>query len=153
LAWGKTPRWRILAFGFSLTRRLSYFKRCYMCPTPDNTSSSRLTHRRTSAPPYRICGKPIPVEAAKTDADGNAIHEECYALKVKFETATKSTHYGRADGATDGTATRPWKVIAEEASRECDPKKMAELISELNRALDEQTIGKRKDGQSKPDSK
>jgi hypothetical protein len=70
-------------------------------------------------------------------------------LKVKFENVTKSTHHGRADG----TAKRRWKVIAEEASREYDTKKMAELMSELNRALDEQGIGKRKDRQSKPNGK
>jgi hypothetical protein len=62
------------------------------------------------------------VETAKTDEDRKAIHEECFALKVKFENATKSTHDGRADGATEGTATRPWKVITEEASREQDSK-------------------------------
>ena len=29
-----------------------------------------------------ICGKPVPVESAKTDADGQAVHEDCYALKL-----------------------------------------------------------------------
>jgi len=29
-----------------------------------------------------ICGKPIALEAAKTDEVGQAIHEECYLLKV-----------------------------------------------------------------------
>jgi hypothetical protein len=57
------------------------------------------------------------VETAKTDADGKAIHEECYALNVKFENAKKSTHDGRADEATDGAATRPWKVVAQEVAR------------------------------------
>ncbi|HKT88076.1 MAG TPA: hypothetical protein VJQ59_06550 [Candidatus Sulfotelmatobacter sp.] len=37
---------------------------------------------------------------------------------------------------------RPWRVIAEEASREYDPRKMAELMQELSRALDEQTSAK-----------
>lgn len=35
---------------------------------------------------------------------------------------------------------RPWRVIAEEASHEFDPKKMAELMQELNRAMEEQGI-------------
>lgn len=35
---------------------------------------------------------------------------------------------------------RPWRVIAEEASHEYDPRKMAELMQELNRALEEQGI-------------
>jgi hypothetical protein len=36
---------------------------------------------------------------------------------------------------------RPWRVIAEEASREYDPRKMAELMRELDRALEEQIPG------------
>ncbi|HEX8712997.1 MAG TPA: hypothetical protein VF730_14055 [Terracidiphilus sp.] len=37
---------------------------------------------------------------------------------------------------------RPWRVIAEEASREYDPRKMADLMRELGRALDEQLLSK-----------
>jgi hypothetical protein len=33
---------------------------------------------------------------------------------------------------------RPWRVIAEEASREFDPARMLALIQELNQALQEQ---------------
>jgi len=124
-----------------------------MCSTPNNASSSKISSIGTSALPCPICGKPIPMETAKTDADGKAIHDECYGSKEKFENATKSTHDGRAEGATDGAATRPWKVIAEEVSHEQNPKKLSELISELNRALDEQRIGKSKDGQPTPDDK
>jgi len=85
-----------------------------------------------------ICGKPGPVNSAKADADGRAIHEECYALKVQFEQA------GRGDGHA-GTS-RPWKRIAEEVTHEQDPKKMVELVAELNQALNEQRI----DGTQKP---
>jgi hypothetical protein len=35
---------------------------------------------------------------------------------------------------------RPWRVVAEEASREYDPNKMAELMQELNQAFEEQSI-------------
>lgn len=38
---------------------------------------------------------------------------------------------------------RPWRVIAAEVTREQDPQKMALLLVELNRALDEQELGKR----------
>jgi hypothetical protein len=37
-------------------------------------------------------------------------------------------------------SARPWRVIAEEASREYDPLKMAELMRELNQALEEQGV-------------
>ncbi|HEV2469284.1 MAG TPA: hypothetical protein VGS78_08820 [Candidatus Sulfotelmatobacter sp.] len=37
---------------------------------------------------------------------------------------------------------RPWRVIAEEASREYDPRKMAELMRELDRAIEEQILNK-----------
>ena len=36
---------------------------------------------------------------------------------------------------------RPWKIVAEEASHEQDPAKLANLVAELNQALDEQGIG------------
>ena len=36
---------------------------------------------------------------------------------------------------------RPWKVIAQEASREQDSAKLTKLVAELNQALDEQGIG------------
>ena len=37
----------------------------------------------------RICGKPVAVETCKTDGDGQAIHEDCYVLKVKLEHPSK----------------------------------------------------------------
>jgi hypothetical protein len=30
----------------------------------------------------RICSLPVPVESAKTDSEGQAIHEQCYLLKA-----------------------------------------------------------------------
>ena len=29
-------------------------------------------------PTGRLCGKPVPLVSAKTDDDGNVVHEECY---------------------------------------------------------------------------
>ena len=48
-------------------------------------------------------------------------------------------------------ATRPWKAIAEDICRERDPKRMTEMLEELNHALDEQNL----DGtaRSKPDGR
>ena len=42
-----------------------------------------------------------------------------------------------------GTSARPWRVIAEEATREVDVRKMVDLIRELNQALDEQGVSRR----------
>ena len=36
----------------------------------------------TSLPLCPICNAPVPLETAKTDEEGTAIHEECYVLKV-----------------------------------------------------------------------
>jgi hypothetical protein len=45
-----------------------------------------------------------------------------------------------------GAAARSWKVVADEVSREQDPKKMTELVTELDQALEEQGL----DGKPKP---
>jgi hypothetical protein len=34
-----------------------------------------------SIPLYRLCNKPVSLETAKTDGDGQAVHEDCYVLK------------------------------------------------------------------------
>lgn len=41
---------------------------------------------------------------------------------------------------TKQTPARPWRVVAEEASREYDTGKMAELMRELNQAFEEQGL-------------
>lgn len=35
-----------------------------------------------------ICELPVSLEAAKADEFGRAVHEECYALKMRLKTAT-----------------------------------------------------------------
>lgn len=32
-----------------------------------------------------ICGKSVPLETAKTDECGKAVHEQCYIWKIIFE--------------------------------------------------------------------
>jgi|HubBroStandDraft_4_1064222.scaffolds.fasta_scaffold220574_2 hypothetical protein len=39
----------------------------------------------------RICRKSVPVETAKTDGEGQAVHEECYLLLLKPEPTTSRT--------------------------------------------------------------
>ena len=40
------------------------------------------------SPVCPICQTPVPLEIAKTDEDGVAIHEQCYILKVKLNGAS-----------------------------------------------------------------
>lgn len=47
------------------------------------------THELPRCP---ICNKEVPLEVAKTDEDGHAIHEACYVLKLHLWEATKSEH-------------------------------------------------------------
>ena len=37
-----------------------------------------------------ICHKPVRLETAKTDDDGQAVHEECYAWKVASDAKAKT---------------------------------------------------------------
>jgi hypothetical protein len=37
----------------------------------------------------RICRKPVAVEIAKTDGNGQAVHEECYTLSVTAVSKTR----------------------------------------------------------------
>jgi hypothetical protein len=53
------------------------------------------------------------------------------------ESTNRSTDEHRSLGHA-----RPWRVVAEEVSREQDPARLTKLVEELNQALDEQGIGK-----------
>ena len=117
--------------------------------TPSPTPRSNETYKKQSELFCLICDKPVTVDIAKTHGDGKAFHEECYRLKLKLEQASRDRHDGHvfADGEVCGIEARPWKVIAAEVTREQDPKKLSELVGELNHALDEQEIdGKPKMG-------
>lgn len=65
-----------------------------------------------------------------------------YALKVSLEQASQGGH---------PEPTPPWKAIAEAITHEQDPKKMTELVAELNQMLDEQMDGPKRDAKAKPD--
>jgi len=36
-------------------------------------------------PACAICNKPVPLETAKIDEDGQTVHEQCYVLKIQRE--------------------------------------------------------------------
>jgi hypothetical protein len=48
---------------------------------------SRFSRLFRKAPrlPCPICKEPVRLEDAKTDADGKAVHEECYFQQVKLK--------------------------------------------------------------------
>lgn len=73
----------------------------------------------------RICGKSVPVETAKADRDGKAITGSVTPHKVNLE---KSSNDGYEKSA------RMWPVAAQEVSHEQDPRRLRELITELNQA-------------------
>ncbi|MGA8619791.1 MAG: hypothetical protein WB660_14895 [Candidatus Sulfotelmatobacter sp.] len=35
-----------------------------------------------------LCDKPVPLDTSKTDENGEAVHEECYVLKMRLKRAT-----------------------------------------------------------------
>ena len=39
-----------------------------------------------------LCRQPVAVETAKTDGNGQAVHEECYTISVTGKTASSGTH-------------------------------------------------------------
>jgi hypothetical protein len=49
---------------------------------PQFAHLSKKSPRNPSLLLCRICGKPLALEAAKTDDDGHPVHEDCYLLKL-----------------------------------------------------------------------
>jgi hypothetical protein len=37
----------------------------------------------TAVPACAICGKPVSLESAKADENGQTVHEKCYVLKLR----------------------------------------------------------------------
>jgi hypothetical protein len=58
-----------------------------MNPSPQNVPPKIKS--KSSPLLCRICGNPVSVETSKTDDYGRAIHEDCYALKLNFEQASR----------------------------------------------------------------
>ena len=48
-----------------------------------STFSTTIEH----LPLCAVCDRPVVLEAAKTDEQGQAIHEDCYVVKVIFSDA------------------------------------------------------------------
>lgn len=63
-------------------------------PKADRRQSKAIPKqiRKKPAPetcvPCIICGQPVALEMAKTDDDGQAVHENCYVHKLAVNTGT-----------------------------------------------------------------
>lgn len=44
-----------------------------------------MISKDSALPICPACSKPVPLETAKTDDHGRAIHEKCYVLNLLFE--------------------------------------------------------------------
>ena len=45
----------------------------------------------------RLCQKPVPVDTAKTDSEGKAIHEHCYLADITGEMNSSKTRRPKRD--------------------------------------------------------
>ncbi|HKN15504.1 MAG TPA: sensor histidine kinase [Candidatus Sulfotelmatobacter sp.] len=78
---------------------LTTFRQLGDCCQNDRTLHSQ---RHAAAPGCCICNSPVPLETSNTDENGQAVHEECYVLKVCAATELL------ADRASiSGSANRP----------------------------------------------
>src|SRR5215467_5723278 len=75
----------------------------------------------------RLCGKPVSIETAKTNGDGQAIHESCYQLKVQLEYASRDGH----SKLSEPVAKERWVELCELASKEQDPTTLLKLTDEI----------------------
>lgn len=51
-------------------------------------SSPQLASSASGLVLCALCHKPVPLESSKTDENGKAVHEECYALWLRLKQAT-----------------------------------------------------------------
>jgi hypothetical protein len=82
-----------------------------------------LRGRHANLPTCPICNEPVELKNSKTDGNGRAVHEECFAFKLR----------AREDSG-DGEG-HSWRSIAEEVMQEMDPAKLIELTEKLNAAM------------------
>jgi hypothetical protein len=56
-----------------------------------NFTSILMTQHKVELPVCPVCGRPVPLEAARVDENGRAMHEDCYLLKLQLKHATGET--------------------------------------------------------------
>jgi hypothetical protein len=51
-------------------------------------ADTRLGRNAVALTPCILCNNPVPLGSSKTDEDGEAVHEECYLLRMRLKRAT-----------------------------------------------------------------
>ena len=81
-----------------MRKSVTYFERIpvrkvkeIVATPPSPALESLLPCRISHALQCCICRKPVPVETAKTDGYGKAVHEECYIVSLTQKTAVSRT--------------------------------------------------------------
>ena len=55
---------------------------------PGNSYPYPAQREERRTPVCYLCNRPVPLESCKTDENGEAMHEECYTLKLRLRNAT-----------------------------------------------------------------
>jgi hypothetical protein len=63
-----------------------------MAHLPDSPEARQLSPIPHNVLRCTLCRQPVAVESAKTDGNGQAVHEECYTFSVTGQTASSGTH-------------------------------------------------------------
>ena len=99
-----------------------------------------------SQPVCRVCGRSVPLESAKTDGDGSAVHEGCYVLLLRADRAARShsnpemaagtpQHPALLSNESSYAPTLKWRQLYESAILELDKAEMPERITAARAAI------------------
>jgi hypothetical protein len=76
--------------------------------------------------------------------------QETYFDQIPGRLAKKVSQQAKENDIEGCGTTRPWQDIAEEVTKERDPNRLAELVGELNDALDAECHRKAREASSPP---
>ena len=82
--------WRFLAHLSAPTATYHFPLSLRAASMMTNPSPRSQPNRDDQSPVCRICQQPVPIENAKTDGNGDAVHEACYVFMVRSDRAAKS---------------------------------------------------------------
>jgi hypothetical protein len=77
--------------------------RQFQLPASANQTPINLYNHHAFNLTCSICDQTVPLEIAKTEEHGLAVHEECYVLKLSMERSTGVPLHFPRDGSFGGT--------------------------------------------------